>query len=157
MSFKHQPPTVHEHGVKGYDTRDVHGKSLAFYFIALTVITIASAIVGLVSWKVWERQPSSGAVAVLPTAEDRTLPALPRLQPLPQLDIKALHASENDRLKNYKWIDKQAQIVQIPIDRAIDIVAEKGLPHGADAHVPGKAMIAPAQPAAAPAAAAPAL
>lgn len=151
MSSKHQPPTIHEDGIKGYETRDVRGKSLAFYFIALTVITIASAIVALVSWKVWQNQPSSGAVAVLPTAEDRTLPALPRLQPLPQLDIKALHASEQERLMEYKWIDKQAQIVQIPIDRAIEIVAEKGLPHGIDAHVPGKAMIAPAQSAAAPA------
>ncbi len=151
MSSKHQPPTIHEDGIKGYETRDVRGKSLAFYFIALTVITIASAIVALVSWKVWQNQPSSGAVAVLPTAEDRTLPALPRLQPLPQLDIKALHASEQERLMEYKWIDKQAQIVQIPIDRAIEIVAEKGLPHGIDAHVPGKAMVAPAQSAAAPA------
>ena len=151
MSSKHQPPTIHEDGIKGYETRDVRGKSLAFYFIALTVITIASAIVALVSWKVWQNQPSSGAVAVLPTAEDRTLPALPRLQPLPQLDIKALHASEQERLMEYKWIDKQAQIVQIPIDRAIEIVAEKGLPHGIDAHVPSKAMIAPAQSAAAPA------
>ena len=151
MSSKHQPPTIHEDGIKGYETRDVRGKSLAFYFIALTVITIASAIVALASWKVWQNQPSSGAVAVLPTAEDRTLPALPRLQPLPQLDIKALHASEQERLMEYKWIDKQAQIVQIPIDRAIEIVAEKGLPHGIDAHVPGKAMVAPAQSAAAPA------
>ena len=151
MSSKHQPPTIHEDGIKGYETRDVRGKSLAFYFIALTVITIASAIVALVSWKVWQNQPSSGAVAVLPTAEDRTLPALPRLQPLPQLDIKALHASEQERLLEYKWIDKQAQIVQIPIDRASEIVAEKGLPPGIDAHAPGKAMIAPAQSAAAPA------
>lgn len=134
---KHEEPIVHENGISGYDTKDVHGKPLAVYFAILTVITIMSAIVALVSWRAWAPRPNSGSVAVLPVAEERPLPALPRLQPAPQLDIKALHAAEHQKLGTYAWIDKQAQIVQIPIDRAIDIVAEKGLPHGREAHVPG--------------------
>lgn len=136
---KHEEPVVHEHGISGYDTKDVKGKPLAVYFIILTVITIMSAIVALVSWKAWESQPNSGSVAVLPVAEERTLPALPRLQPAPLLDIKALHAAEREKLGKYAWIDKPAQIVQIPVDRAIEIVAEKGLPTGREAHVPGAA------------------
>lgn len=132
----HQKPTVHEHGISGYDTKDVQGKPLAVYFIILTVVTVACAIVALISWNAWKAKPSSGAVAVLPVAPERALPELPLLQPQPQLDLKALHASEKKRLHEYAWIDQRAGIVQIPIDRAIDLVAEKGLPHGKEAHVP---------------------
>ncbi|NUM52840.1 MAG: hypothetical protein HUU46_04270 [Candidatus Hydrogenedentes bacterium] len=146
---KHEKPIIHEHGISGYDVKDVQGKPLAVYFIILTLVTIASAITALVAWKAWESRPSSGSVAVLPVAEQRALPELPLLQPRPQVDIKALHASEAAKLNRYAWIDKPAQIVQIPISRAMDLVAERGLPHGPEAHVPGQGqMSAPAAPAA---------
>ena len=144
---KHEDPIVHENGISGYDTKDVQGKPLAVYFGILAAVTVASAIVALVAWNSWSARPNSGSIALLPVAEERALPELPRLQPQPQLDIKALHAAEREKLHTYAWIDKQAQIVQIPIERAIDIVAEKGLPYGREAHVPS-----PAQAGAAPAA-----
>lgn len=148
-THEHKPPTVHEHGISGYDKKDVTGKPVAWSFIVLTVITIACAIVALVSWNDWKDKRSSGAVAVLPVAQERALPELPRLQEMPQLDIKALHAEERTRLDEYAWIDKQAGIVQIPIDRAMELIAERGLPHGREAHVPtqGQAQAAPAAPA----------
>ena len=154
---KHEDPIVHKDGISGYDTKDVKGKPLSVYFAILAVITVMSAVVALAALKAWTSHPNSGSVAVLPVSEERALPALPRLQPIPQVDLKALHEFEREKLERYAWIDKQAQIVQIPIERAIDIVAEKGLPVGREAHVPGKGgQPAPAAPAAAPAAAAPA-
>jgi hypothetical protein len=39
-----------------------------------------------------------------------------------------MRAEEDKILKSYAWIDKEKNIVRIPIDRAIDILAERGLP-----------------------------
>jgi hypothetical protein len=143
---KHDKPIVHKDGITGYDTKDVVGKKVAFSFALLAAVTILSALVALGTWKAWESKQSSGAVAILPVAEERALPALPRLQPVPPIDLKALRDYEKSKLDEYAWIDKQAQIVQIPIERAMEIVAEKGLPHGREAHVPtqGPAASAPA-------------
>ena len=147
---KREKPIVHEHGIAGYDTKDVVGKKLAAAFALLAVVTIVSAFVALWAWKRWEAKQSSGAVAALPTAEARALPPLPRLQTVPQLDIKAMRAAEHGTLTSYAWLDKQAHIVRIPIDRAMDITAEKGLPHGREGHVPGQGQTAAATAAPAP-------
>jgi hypothetical protein len=37
-------------------------------------------------------------------------------------------ASQDETLASYDWVDQKAGIVRIPIDRAIDLVAERGLP-----------------------------
>jgi hypothetical protein len=40
-----------------------------------------------------------------------------------------LYADERRRLDSYGWIDRERGIVHIPIDRAIAIMAEKGMPY----------------------------
>jgi hypothetical protein len=35
---------------------------------------------------------------------------------------------QDETLASYDWVDQKAGIVRIPIDRAIDLVAERGLP-----------------------------
>lgn len=52
----------------------------------------------------------------------------PRLQVNESVNYQDLKATEEARLNGYKWIDQDAGIVQIPIDRAMDLVAERGLP-----------------------------
>ncbi|HEY83681.1 MAG TPA: hypothetical protein G4N96_01010 [Chloroflexi bacterium] len=52
----------------------------------------------------------------------------PALQADPAQDLMEMQATENAILNSYGWVDKNAAIVRIPIYRAIDLVAEKGLP-----------------------------
>jgi hypothetical protein len=59
----------------------------------------------------------------------RPLPPRPRLQTYPFDDIKALRKQENAVLDHYAWVDQNAGVVRIPIERAIDVLAEKGLPY----------------------------
>ncbi len=61
-------------------------------------------------------------------AEGGTLPPRPRLQVTPARDLREMRESEDKLLNTYGWVDKQAGIVRIPIDRAIEVVAQKGLP-----------------------------
>lgn len=61
----------------------------------------------------------------LPTATVAPLPA--RLPVRPQ-DQRQLQAQWEERLQSYGWVDQDAGVVHIPIDRAIDLVIERGLP-----------------------------
>ena len=42
--------------------------------------------------------------------------------------LRAFHAREDATLGRYNWIDKGAQTVTLPIDRAKDLLVERGLP-----------------------------
>jgi hypothetical protein len=43
-------------------------------------------------------------------------------------DVAELHAREDLLLDNYSWIDQSKGTVRIPIERAMEIIAQKGLP-----------------------------
>jgi hypothetical protein len=67
-----------------------------------------------------------------PLADPRQLPPEPRLQVDPAHDLQRLHATEDAALNSYYWVDQEKGIVGIPIDRAITVLAEKGLPTRAE-------------------------
>jgi hypothetical protein len=62
-----------------------------------------------------------------PVASDQTPPA-PRLENDPAADLARLRREEDDKLSSYGWIDREQGVVRIPVDRAIEILAERGLP-----------------------------
>jgi len=55
-------------------------------------------------------------------------PPEPRLQTDFFSDLKQTRLDEDARLTQYEWRDKSASIVRIPIDRAMELVAQRGLP-----------------------------
>ena len=52
----------------------------------------------------------------------------PPLRINPLADLQALRAEEEKVLSSYGWVDQDAGIVHIPIDRAMDLLLEQGLP-----------------------------
>lgn len=71
------------------------------------------------------------------------LPPEPRLQSSPRQDLKAMRKQEDWDLNHYAWIDKGKGVVAIPIERAIAIVAQRGVPQ----RTPGSKLVL-SQPAA---------
>jgi hypothetical protein len=63
----------------------------------------------------------------------RTLPPMPRLQPAPVTDLRDMRNAEDKILNSYGWIDRAHGVTHIPIDRAIDVLAKRGLPARAQA------------------------
>jgi hypothetical protein len=61
-------------------------------------------------------------------ARGNPLPPEPRLQPSPHNDLMKMRAREDWELSHYFWIDKTKGKVAIPIERAMDIVAARGIP-----------------------------
>ena len=59
---------------------------------------------------------------------DRVVPE-PRLQPAPALELEELQARWQLALESYGWVDREAGIARIPIERAMTILAERGGPN----------------------------
>ena len=55
-------------------------------------------------------------------------PPLPNLQKQPFNDIYALREAENAKLTGYGWIDKEGGVTHIPIERAMDVMLQRGFP-----------------------------
>ncbi len=58
----------------------------------------------------------------------QTLPPEPRLQESPSQDLANVRRNTDAELNKYSWIDKQNGIVAIPIDRAMELMAQRGVP-----------------------------
>jgi hypothetical protein len=58
----------------------------------------------------------------------RHKPPAPYLQEKPVTDLKEMRAAEDHLVNSYGWIDQSQGIVRVPVSRAIDLLAQKGLP-----------------------------
>lgn len=112
----------------GYEVRDLPPRAIVIFGMII-LLTIAGAIL-LARWYysaldsrflARDRPPS-------PLAEPDTRPPEPRLQVTPQLELDEVRTRDRARLSGYRWIDRSQGTVQIPIERAIDLIAERGIP-----------------------------
>jgi hypothetical protein len=110
-----------------YETTDASAFYIGLFALGLTIM-IALALPFLV-WLFWRFEASAERADPVksPVSADQ-LPPMPRLQAQPSADLAKLRHAEDERLGSYQWIDQQQGIVQLPIDRAIDLLAEHGLP-----------------------------
>lgn len=71
---------------------------------------------------------STTATIIAPNDEPLQRFPGPNLQRDPSLDLAALREREDKLLNTYGWIDREAGTVRLPIDRAMDLLVERGLP-----------------------------
>jgi hypothetical protein len=53
---------------------------------------------------------------------------LPRLETNERLEIKDFRTQEEQTLNSYGWVDQPNGVVRIPIERAMQLLAQRGLP-----------------------------
>ena len=81
----------------------------------------------------------------LAATEEPRLPPVPRLQQFPRNELYTFRNEERDRLQNYGWESKAAGTVHIPIDEAMRLTVERGLPvQASDAAQPATVGMMPA-------------
>src|SRR5215210_5368591 len=79
----------------------------------------------------------------------RSLPPMPRLQPAPIADMKDMRAAEDQILQGYGWVDQKQGVTRIPIDRATDLLAQRGIasrpqaPAASGVSIPGESGLGP--------------
>lgn len=88
-------------------------------------------VCGLVFVAFWYYAHYRAEVSDMPTPAEsgyRPVPPEPRLQPNPAADFQTYRASEEAQLNNYGWVDRKNGIVRIPIERAMELLASRGIP-----------------------------
>ena len=103
-------------------------KFLAFLVVGSTVI----ALLLVPFYNYLERREAAEKTTRYPlslTGVERPAPPPPRLQTYPFQDIKELRQHDKPLVGAYEWIDQNAGTVRIPVDRAMDLLAERGLPY----------------------------
>jgi hypothetical protein len=118
----HDPKqTKQEHG---YEVRDMHARISALAGFGLIMVLVAVMMATWVLVRVIER---TGPEARTPSVSRAEYPE-PSLQVRVQPDLREYQAKETRILTSHRWIDREEGIIAIPIDRAMEIVAERGVP-----------------------------
>jgi hypothetical protein len=109
----------------GHETTDINVWAVGKFAIGLVIVCAVSLglLFGLLKFF-----QSREETSVANTVEPVKLFPEPQLQKTEILDLKALHAEEDKLLNGYAWVDPKQGIVRIPVDRAIEVLAKRGLP-----------------------------
>lgn len=98
----------------------IAGVTLLGFLVSLLVYNSAVADYG---------QPTASSSRGTPAV----LPGGPLLQRSPEEELREMRLEVHKRLHGYGWADEAAGTVYIPIEKAIDLVVEDGLPPAAPA------------------------
>jgi len=117
------PENRHEH-------RDVNVFALGKFAIGLIIVTIfcVGLVAGIFQYLLSREGGRPASRMEAPAVDARQLPPEPRLEETPALDAQEMRAAENKLQTTYGWLDQANGIVRLPIDRAMDLVVERGLP-----------------------------
>jgi hypothetical protein len=135
----------------GYEQSDVKITGIVVFLIAMGIFVVVTAVTCYGIGKILnahlnrEDGPNNKWTKTVEIRQLGNLPSNPAMQnkiaemtqsfPTPRVqlddgnqDVADLHARENILLNNYTWVDQSKGTVRIPIDRAMQIVAQQGLP-----------------------------
>ena len=128
------PPISAEALDRKHESRNPHAIPILFV-AALVVIMmlICAATVWLMIGALEQERPLDRTVStrgVITTPNPQLFERFPspNLQLNPHDDLMALRAREDADLSDYGWVDRSNGIARIPIERAMDLIAQKGLP-----------------------------
>ena len=127
----------HSTNGSGHEHREANISIIVWSIVALAVATliIYALVWGMFNVIKTADQKESHDQAASPFATPGQLPPEPRLQVRPWEELQVLRAHEDDVLGHYGWQDQKNGIVHIPIDKAMDMVAQQG-PYGGKLEAP---------------------
>jgi hypothetical protein len=135
----------------GYEASDVKTTGILVFLVAMGIFVVVTAVTCYGIGKVLnahlnkEDGPNNKWTQTYNIRELGNLPSNPAMQnkvaeitqsfPTPRLqmddgneDVADLHAREDILLDNYTWADQSKHQVRIPIEQAMEIIAQRGLP-----------------------------
>jgi hypothetical protein len=112
-----------------HETRDINFRAVHAFAAGLLLLGVVVYFVVWVFLGYLRRESTTGQLEFpLAVGQGQRLPPEPRLQSNPRQDMKDLRESEDERLNTFGWVDRNAGVVRIPIDQAMKLTLERGLP-----------------------------
>ena len=135
----HNAGALPEHDTVAFETRDVKARTIYIYLAVLAIAVILSYVVCVFILRATTKLAvESGtpppAVRAEMGKDYLTMPPEPRLQGVPghrndpQNDLREKVLEDTEANEKAGWIDQNSGIAQIPVEDAMKIIAEKGLP-----------------------------
>jgi hypothetical protein len=113
---------------KGYESRDVSVLGVGLFSLGLAVSIFLIGWVSIGLFRLFSSaHPSLGSPSRIELRPQMVAPP-PRLQSNPTVELAKFRAAENATLNSYGWINKNAGTFRIPIERAMDLIVQRGLP-----------------------------
>ena len=135
----------------GFERSDVRGKGILIFMAAMLLFVVVTAMIcygvgkALFALMAKEDGPKSKWAATVDVRPLGSMPSSPDLEkkmdeltqqfPTPRLqtddglqEIADLHAKEDLLLENYSWANQAQGKVRIPVERAMELIAQSGLP-----------------------------
>ena len=112
----------------GHEESDADVRPIVIFVLSLGLF-LALAMVAM-GWlfEVFELSVEQGENIPAGLTDSAQIPPEPRLQANPAFDLERLRAREENLLNRYEWADRITGIMRIPVERAMEIIAERGLP-----------------------------
>jgi hypothetical protein len=117
-----------------YEKTDATVRPLYQFLFWISVITVLTAVLaGLIlrGLESWRDQASTRAPMAQP--QEAQQPPAPRLQIREPMDLASFRKEEAEILSSYGVVDREKGVYRIPIEEAIKLTLERGLPQGAPA------------------------
>jgi hypothetical protein len=121
---------VIEHPAVQHEESDVNVRAVFTFVAALTVTALVVAGLVYLLFQYFNGREAIRLPVEYPLAagQRNRLPPEPRLQTNPRQDLRELRAQEEDVLTSYRWVDRNAGVVRIPIEQAMRLTLQRGLP-----------------------------
>ncbi len=110
----------------GFEPRDVN--ATAVLLTGLGILLVMWAVVVLLYPLFSYFRAERGIPAAVVSGTPARRPTEPQIQPNPRTDLHAFRAREISELNTYRWVDRKREAISIPIERAIQLLAERGVP-----------------------------
>ncbi len=104
-----------------YERSDIMGRDMAWLAAGLALFIVATPLIMPFVFPQSMRHRTPSAPPAL-TAD------APRLEITPRQDRQRFQRSEAEFEQSYGWTDRSKGAVRIPVDRAMRLLAERGLP-----------------------------
>jgi hypothetical protein len=136
----------HQHaGNGGFEREDLGAKTIFRFLIGLAVLGVlvyfvVTGVYRSLNGYYEARQPARTPLKQPAVGDTRDLKASkvkekiensfpqPLLETDERNELNDFRLREEDQLNSYGWVDQKVGVVHIPIDRAMQLVAERGLP-----------------------------
>ena len=124
------------HSDISFEERDIKAGTIYWYLFALGAATAGALVICIFILHFTSNLAASSDAPPPPSREalSKDYPPEPRLQGVPghqsdpQKDLRQKLKADEAANEKLQWIDKNAGIAQIPVEDAMKIIAEKGLP-----------------------------
>jgi hypothetical protein len=114
----------------GHEERDVNALAItasgaAVLALVVAVVFAMGLLFNLLSQRASQRAPAPEL------AREQTPPPEPRVEGNPVAAYQEIRRGEEQLLNSYAWIDPDQGVVRIPVNRALERIARRGVPAAA--------------------------